>query len=184
MVAAVREAIAKRTDIALGKVQLDAVVPRPENLVAVEVDRTIRNDSVMMQAQRITEAGQRVVTDHVALADDDDAFEIPYARIGGRPRRLALEQVVADVVVELGAANAVHAIRHVRKTQPARHEILRATEVHAPGARSNRQVLDRDVAAGDVDAVSCAGRIEDRAVAARAADEDRIACGAAAADRN
>src|SRR5262249_3022767 len=50
MVAAVREAIAKRTDVAVRKVQLDAIVPRPENLVAVEVDRPIRNVGELTQA--------------------------------------------------------------------------------------------------------------------------------------
>ena len=144
----------------------------------------------MLQLERVAEAPQLVVAHDVAFALQVDAVVVgvrpAVVRVHGRPAEAAFEQVVADVEVLLVGFGA-DAERHVAHVHAAHDVALRAVALEAerPRGVAQGQGLEVDVAAVHLEHVAtlAAAPVEDGAVAARAADDDRVIRGAAGIDR-
>ena len=141
----VGQPVVEAADVALGIVQLDAVVGALGDLVVVDVDRAAarRGEGV----DGIGETADPVVGDHVTLAADLYAARILDA-FRARPDRRPLDQVVGDepaaqgVVVVAGGGDAVFGVMDVAV---ADHDAGRFVCDEGPLRAADRQALEPDV---------------------------------------
>src|SRR5439155_21773237 len=130
----------------LARVELDAVVVRGEDLVAVEVDGA---GAVLLDPQGVAEAGDPVVADDVPVALDVDAVVVgvhtAVVAVDLRPDEPALHDVVAEVEVPLVRLGA-DPEPHVADVEAARDVPFRAVPLEAEpaGGIPERQTLDVD----------------------------------------
>jgi hypothetical protein len=182
----VGEAVLEAADVPLAPVELDPVVVGGEHLIAVEVDGP---RAVLLGLHGVAEADELVVANDVAgtLHVDSVVVRVCPTVVGvdGRPLEAPLEQVVAEVIVELVRIGA-DAEDHVRDVHPP-HDVrlgARALEPERAARVCQGEGFDVDEAAVHLEHVArrAAAAVENDVLLRRAADDDGRVGGAARVD--
>ena len=99
------------------------------------------------------------MTDDMTGAGHDDAFIIPGLPAGIRPaNRFALQEIVADVEISVGAASGINAEIHVLDVSPSDDDVAGVRYGNSPSTGANGHVFKMNVRPGDAHPIFLARR--------------------------